>query len=94
MTRRGSRESTTEMKTASVKEMFKALLRNDQAMTVTIAIVLVNCAVYITSNLVIYFFKYDFGTTGWHNAYVLFNTFGGAVQVLSMIAPRRSHSRV
>ena len=78
-------KSTTEMKTASVKEMFRALLRNDQAMTVTIAIVLVNCAVYITSNLVIYFFKYDFGTTGWHNAYVLFNTFGGAVQVLAMM---------
>ncbi len=78
-------KSTTEMKTATVKEMFKALVQNDQAMTVTIAIVLVNCAVYITSNLVIYFFKYDFGTTGWHNAYVLFNTFGGAVQVLSMM---------
>ena len=65
--------------------MFKALLRNDQAMTVTIAIVLVNCAVYITSNLVIYFFKYDFGTTGWNDAYVLFNMFGGAIQVLSMM---------
>ena len=35
------------------------------------AIVLINTAVYITSNLVIYFFKYDFGTTGWNNAYVL-----------------------
>ena len=78
-------KSTTEMKSASVKEMFKALIQNDQAMTVTVAIVLVNCAVYITSNLVIYFFKYDFGTTGWHDAYVLFNTFGGAVQVLSMM---------
>ena len=78
-------KSTAEMKTASVKEMFKALLRNDQAMTVTIAIVLVNCAIYITSNLVIYFFKYDFGTTGWNDAYVLFNTFGGAVQVLAMM---------
>ena len=79
-------KSTTEMKTASVGQMFKALIQNDQAMTVTIAIVLINCAVYITSNLVIYFFKYDFGTTGWHGAYVLFNTFGGAVQVLAMMA--------
>ena len=78
-------KSTVEMKTASVKDMFKALVQNDQAMTVTIAIVLVNCAVYITSNLVIYFFKYDFGTTGWNDAYVLFNMFGGAVQVLSMM---------
>lgn len=78
-------KSTVEMKTASVKDMFKALVQNDQAMIVTIAIVLVNCAVYITSNLVIYFFKYDFGTTGWNDAYVLFNMFGGAIQVLSMM---------
>ncbi len=79
-------KSTAEMKTASVGQMFKALVQNDQAMTVTIAIVLINCAVYITSNLVIYFFKYDFGTTGWNDAYVLFNMFGGAIQVLSMMA--------
>ena len=42
-------------------------------------------SIYITSNLVIYFFKYDFGGTGWNNAYVLFNMFGGAIQVLSMM---------
>ena len=78
-------KSTAEMKTASVRDMFKALVQNDQAMTVTIAIVLINCAVYITSNLVIYFFKYDFGTTGWNDAYVLFNMFGGGVQVLAMM---------
>ncbi|MBE6989783.1 MAG: sugar:sodium symporter [Ruminococcaceae bacterium] len=79
-------KSTAEMKTVSVGQMFKALLQNDQAMTVTIAIVLINCSIYITSNLVIYFFKYDFGTTGWNSAYVLFNTFGGGIQVLSMMA--------
>ncbi len=79
-------KSTTDMKTVSVKEMFRALIKNDQAMTVVIAIVLINTAIYITSNLVIYFFKYDFGTTGWNNAYVLFNMFGGAIQVLSMMA--------
>ena len=79
-------KSTTEMKTVSVGQMFKALVQNDQAMTVTITIVLINTAIYITSNLVIYFFKYDFGGTGWNNAYVLFNMFGGAIQVLSMMA--------
>jgi melibiose permease len=79
-------KSTTEMKTVSVGQMFKALVQNDQAMTVTVTIVLINTAVYITSNLVIYFFKYDFGGTGWNNAYVLFNMFGGAIQVLSMMA--------
>ncbi len=78
-------KSTAEMKTVSVGQMFKALVQNDQAMTVTIAIVLINCSIYITSNLVIYFFKYDFGGTGWNDAYVLFNMFGGAIQVLSMM---------
>ena len=53
--------STAEMKTVSVGQMFKALIQNDQALTVVVTIVLINCAVYITSNLVIYFFKYDFG---------------------------------
>ena len=78
-------KSTVEMKTVSVKQMFKALVKNDQAMVAVIAIVLINTAIYITSNLVIYFFKYDFGGTSWHDDYVLFNTFGGAVQILSMM---------
>jgi len=78
-------KSTAEMETVSVGQMFKALVQNDQAMTVTVAIVLINCSIYITSNLVIYFFKYDFGGTGWNDAYVLFNMFGGAIQVLSMM---------
>ena len=65
--------------------MFKALLQNDQAMTVVISIVLINCSLYITSNLVIYFFKYDFGGEAWYNSYTLFNTFGGGIQILSMM---------
>ena len=78
-------KSTVEMKAVSVGQMFTALVQNDQAMTVTIAIVLINCSIYITSNLVIFFFKYDFGGTGWNDAYMLFNMFGGAIQVLSMM---------
>ena len=78
-------KSTVDMETAGVGDMFKALIRNDQAMVIVVAIVLINCAVYITSNLVIYFFKYDFGGTTWYNSYVLFNTFGGAIQILSMM---------
>lgn len=77
--------STAEMETVSVKQMFKALIQNDQALTVVVAIVLINCAVYITSNLVIYFFKYDFGGTDWYKSYTLFNMFGGAMQVLAMM---------
>lgn len=78
-------KSTVNVEAPSVGQMFKALLQNDQAMTVVITIVLINCSIYITSNLVIYFFKYDFGGTDWNSSYTLFNTFGGAVQILSMM---------
>lgn len=78
-------KSTVDVDSPSVGEMFRALLQNDQAMTVVIAIVLINCSLYITSNLIIYFFKYDFGGEAWYNSYTLFNTFGGAVQILSMM---------
>lgn len=77
--------STVDVKTNSVKDMFRALIKNDQTLTVVLTIVLINTAIYITSNLVIYFFKYDFGGDTWYNAYTLFNTFGGAVQILSMM---------
>ncbi len=78
-------KSTVNMETASVGDMFRALLRNDQTVAVVVAIVLINTAVYITSNLVIYFFKYDFGGSSWYNGYTLFNIFGGAIQILSMM---------
>lgn len=78
-------KSTVDVETVSVKQMFKALFQNDQAVTVVITIVLINTSVYITSNLVIYFFKYDFGGADWYNGYTLFNTFGGAIQILSMM---------
>jgi melibiose permease len=78
-------KSSVEMQTAGVGQMFKALLSNDQAMTIVIAIVLINCSIYITSNLVIYFFKYDFGGEGWKGSYTFFNMFGGAIQILSMM---------
>lgn len=78
-------KSTVDMETPSVGQMFQALLENDQAMTVVITIVLINSSIYITSNLVIYFFKYDFGGSGWYNSYTLFNTFGGSIQILAMM---------
>lgn len=78
-------KSTVDVDAPSVGQMFKSLLQNDQAMTVVAAIVLINSSIYITSNLVIYFFKYDFGGEGWYNAYTLFNTFGGAVQIFAMM---------
>ena len=78
-------KSTVNVEAPSVGQMFKALVSNDQAMTVVITIVLINCSLYITSNLLIYFFKYDIGGAGWNANYVLFNTFGGGIQIISMM---------
>lgn len=78
-------KSTVDVEAPSVGQMFRALVQNDQTMIVVVAIVLINCSLYITSNLLIYFFKYDFGGETWENGYTLFNTFGGGIQILSMM---------
>ena len=78
-------KSSVEMQTASVGQMFKALIQNDQAMAIVETIVLVNVAVYITSNLLIYFFKYDLGGSNWQGNYTLFNMFIGGVQIIAMM---------
>ena len=78
-------KSTVDMQTASIGQMFKALIQNDQAMTIVITIVLVNTALYITSNLLIYFFKYDLAGSNWQGNYTLFNTFAGGMQILAMM---------
>ena len=78
-------KSTVDVESPSVRQMFRALIQNDQAMTVVLVIVLVNCSLYVTSNLLIYFFKYDMGGAKWSDSYTLFNTFGGGIQILSMM---------
>ena len=78
-------KSKSETRVASIKEMFTALFRNDQAMVVVASIVLINCALYLTANFIIYFFKYDFGGEGWKTSYTLFSTVGGAMQILGMM---------
>ena len=75
----------TAMQTSTVGEMFRALFDNDQALAVVLTIVLINSALYITSNLVIYFFKYDMGGADWTVNYTLFSTVGGGVQILGMM---------
>ncbi len=85
------KEKSTDnnMKTTSVKEMFRSLFNNDQAMITVITIVLINSALYITSNLIIYFFKYDMGyalgSNSWMGNYTIFNSVGGASQILGMM---------
>lgn len=74
-----------KMETVSIKEMFSSLFHNDQAMVTVITIVLINTALYITSNLIIYFFKYDIGGVNWTGTYTLFSSVGGASQILGMM---------
>ena len=78
-------KSTVDVEAPSVGQMFRALIQNDQTMIVVIAIVLINCSLYITSNLLIYFFQYDIGGPEWVDEYTLFNTFGGGIQIVSMM---------
>lgn len=78
-------KSTVDVEAPSVGQMFRALIQNDQTMVVVIAIVLINCSLYITSNLLIYFFQYDIGGPEWVDEYTLFNTFGGGIQIVSMM---------
>ena len=78
-------KQAADMQTTSVKEMFSALFHNDQAMITVLAILLINSSLYLTSNLIIYFFKYDLGGEGWMGNYTMFTTVGGAGQILGMM---------
>lgn len=69
-------------KSPTIKEMFLALIHNDQALTVVITIVMFNASIYLTSNLAIYFLKYDIGNGA---LFGVFGIVGGATQILSMM---------
>lgn len=69
-------------KNVSVKEMFYALIRNDQALVVVIAIVVFNASLYLTNQLAIYFFRFDIGNAA---LFGIFGTIGGAAQIISML---------
>lgn len=65
-----------------VGDMFKALIKNDQAMTVIISIILVYTSLNICGNLVLYFFQFDVGNEG---AYSVFAAVAFGAQVLVMM---------
>lgn len=65
------------------KDMVCALVRNDQAMVVVIGIVVFNASLYLTTQLAVYFFKYDMGDS---DLVSLFGAVGGAGQILSMMS--------
>ena len=67
--------------TPSVRDMFSALVHNDQAMVVVVGIIVFNASLYLTTQLAVYFFKYDMGNS---DLFSLFGTVGGIGQILSM----------
>lgn len=78
------KEKPLEAETPATKisDMFKALFKNDQAMTVVVSIILVYTALNLCSNLVLYFFQFDIGNEG---AYSAFAGVAFAAQVLVMM---------
>lgn len=79
----GLKEQPTEkQEVPSVKEMMEALFSNDQALVVAVSIVLFNASLYLTSQLALYFFKYDIGNTDLQGVFAML---GGGAQMLSMV---------
>ena len=70
-----------KQKAVTLKEMFKTLVKNDQALVVVIGIVVFNASLYLTQQLAVYFFKYDIGN---EELFGVFGTVGGAAQILAM----------
>ena len=81
----GVKETNAKEKvsTSTIREMFAALFANDQAMVVVVSIILFNSSLYLTTQLALYFFKFDIGNS---DLYSLFGTVGGAGQFLSMLS--------
>ncbi|MCR5006371.1 MAG: glycoside-pentoside-hexuronide (GPH):cation symporter [Clostridiales bacterium] len=71
--------------TVGLKQMIRTLVTNDQTMCIVAICVLVNGAMFITSNMLIYFFKYDLAGATWYNDYTMYTGVGSAVQLLSMM---------
>ncbi|MBR0230514.1 MAG: MFS transporter [Erysipelotrichaceae bacterium] len=69
-------------KSPTIKEMFKALFANSQAIVIVIAITAVNIGTGITGNLMPYFFHFDLGGADWNSNYSLITMVIFAGQVL------------
>ena len=72
---------TVRQETPSIRQMLSALVKNDQAMVVVVGIIVFNASLYLTTQLAVYFFKYDMLNS---DLYSLFGTVGGGTQILAM----------
>ncbi|MGN0256200.1 MAG: glycoside-pentoside-hexuronide (GPH):cation symporter [Chordicoccus sp.] len=70
-----------DMKSEGLGDMFRALFRNDQAVTIVVSIIFVYTALNIVGNLILYFFQFDVGNT---DAYSVFTAVCFLAQVLLM----------
>ncbi|MCD7717207.1 MAG: glycoside-pentoside-hexuronide (GPH):cation symporter [Lachnospiraceae bacterium] len=70
-----------EPRDTSVRELLNALIKNDQALSLAVIIILFNAAIYMTTNLLLYMFQYDVGDEG---QYTLFMLISGLVQFVTM----------
>ena len=86
-------KSKVNMETSSVKEMFSALFRNDQAIAIVVSIVLFYLAWFVATQMFLYYFKYDVGfaipsdnpSATWKLNYTIFTTVGSIAQILAMM---------
>ena len=72
-----------ERRAVGVKTLLKSLLHNDMALSVAALIVLFYSATYLTSNLVVYVFRYDIGSELWYTPYMAIT---GVAQFLALTA--------
>lgn len=68
--------------TISVKEMFRALLKNDQAMVIVVSGIVLTAALYMTNQFAVYAFKYDLGKP---EMFGLFASVSGIGYIISMM---------
>jgi len=69
-------------KTPRIKDLFMALVKNDQALVVVVAIVMFNSSLYLTNQLALYFFRFDIGNAA---LFGIFGTVGGLAQIIAML---------
>ena len=69
-------------KSPTLKELFNAIAKNDQAIVVVVAIVMFNASLYLTQQLALYFFQFDIGNAA---LFGIFGTVGGGFQIIAMM---------
>ena len=85
------RHTAVDQPKITLKKMLNLLKENDQLLVVMVAVVIFNFAIYITSTMALYFFKYDLNRAGAMDAgqlqflLTVFLAVGGIFQISSML---------